>query len=174
MKPLRYYAASSLDGFIAQEDGSFDAFLWDDALVADFFASFEEFDTVLIGRKTYEVGLAEGKTSPYPTMRQFVFSRSMERSPDEAVTLVSEGAVDLVRDLKAGEGKTIWLCGGGNLASQLLAAGLIDELVVKLNPIVLGTGVPLFGEVREPPKLELRETKTYDSGILQLSYRISS
>ena len=81
------------DGFIAHKDGSFDGFAWDGEPVADFFASYDWFDIVLMGRKTYEVGLREGKTNPYPTMRQFVFSHTMKENPDDNVTLVSEEAV---------------------------------------------------------------------------------
>src|SRR5690606_32914308 len=100
MRELIYYVASTLDGFIAHEDGSFEGFPWDDAYGADLFASFPEtipahlregqstragnkyFDAVLMGRKTYEVGLQEGITSPYPTLEQYVFSRTMKESPD--------------------------------------------------------------------------------------------
>ena len=74
MRGITYYVASSLDGFIAHEDGSFDGFAWDDEVVSDFLADLKSFETVLMGRKTYEVGLKEGKTSPYPAMRQVLFS----------------------------------------------------------------------------------------------------
>ena len=109
MRKLKYYLAMTLDGFIAHKDGSFDGFPWNGELVADFFPSYDWFDIVLMGRKTYEVGLREGKTNPYPTMRQFVFSHTMKENPDDNVTLVSEEAVVIVRDLKNEHGKDIWL-----------------------------------------------------------------
>ena len=170
MRTLKYYVAMTLDGFIAHRDGSFDGFVWDDELVADFFASYEWFDDVLMGRKTYEVGLREGKTNPYPTMRQFVFSRTMEESPDENVTLVSEGATELVRDLKNGDGKDIWLCGGAELATMLFRNCLIDELIIKLNPVLFGSGIPLFSGEIQQCELELTGNKIYGSGIVVLHY----
>src|SRR5690606_28939875 len=102
------------------------------------------FDTVLMGRKTYEVGSTAGFTNPYPTLKQYVFSRSMPESPDPQVQLVRERAPETVGHLKEAQGKDIWLCGGAELASTLMEAGLIDCLIIKLNPVVFGAGIPLF------------------------------
>lgn len=172
MSYLAYYVASSLDGFIAHEDGSFDGFEWDDEVVADFFADLETFGTVLMGRKTYEVGLKEGKTSPYPAMRQIVFSRTMESSPDEAVELVRGDMAEFVRSLKSEADAPIWLCGGADVASTLMSAGLVDRVIVKLNPVVFGSGIPLFNEDAGHAALELKETKGYDCGIVLLRYDV--
>lgn len=147
MKPLRYYVAISIDGFIADPEGGFDAFTSDPDYVREFFDSLAQFDTVVMGRKTYEVGLRYQQTNPYPQLRTFVFSRTMSRSPDEAVTLVSSDVEQHVRDLKSEPGTAIWLCGGGNLAAQLLRVGLIDEVILKVNPLMLGDGIRLFGDV---------------------------
>lgn len=170
MSDLIYYVAATLDGFIAHEDGSFDGFEWDDEVVADFFADLEGFGTVLMGRKTYEVGLKEGKTSPYPTMRQVVFSRSMEESPDEAVELVQGDIAGFVRAVKSDAEAPVWLCGGAEVASTLMGAGLVDRVVVKLNPVVFGSGIPLFGAGVDQTSLTLTETKAYDCGIVLLRY----
>ncbi len=123
MRALVYYIATTLDGFIACEDGSFEDFLWDDDFIAELLATYPEtfpapmrsgeysradnrrFDAVLMGRKTYEVGLREGLTDPYPTLDQYLFSRSMTESPDPAVVLVSAGAVDAVKVLKQESGR---------------------------------------------------------------------
>ena len=172
MQKLTYYVASTLDGFIAREDGSFSDFPFDEELIADFFATIETFGTVLMGRKTYDVGLQAGKTSPYPSLRQIVFSRSMEESPDSAVELVRDGALDRIRALKEEDGAGIWLCGGGHLATQCLEAGLIDELILKLNPIVFGRGIPLFDKNVNVGTLELAASKAYASGIMQMHYKI--
>ena len=117
-------------------------------------------------------GLQEGKTNPYPTMRQFVFSHTIKESPDENVTLVSEGAVELVRDLKSEDGKDIWLCGGAELATTLFAAGLVDDLIIKLNPVLFGSGIPLFSGMIQQTGLELTDSKIYGSGITVLDYRV--
>lgn len=173
MSDLSYHVAATLDGFIARADGSFDGFAWDDDVVADFFADQKEFGTVLMGCKTYEVGLREGKTSPYPAMRQIVFSRTMEQRPDDAVELVRDDVVAFVRALKAEADAPIWLCGGADLASTLMAAGLVDRVVVKLNPVLFGTGIPLLRDVAGARSLKLRKTKVYDCGIVLLRYDVA-
>ena len=125
-----------------------------------------------MGRKTYEVGSQVGLTGPYPTLQQFVFSRSMTASPDPAVTLVSDDTVGVVRELKQGSGKAIWLCGGAELASVLLRADLIDKLIVKLNPVLFGTGIPLFAPIDKPTTLEMTDSKIYPSGHSILYYQV--
>lgn len=192
MRPLIYYVASTLDGFIAHPDGSFGGFPWDEAYAADLMASFPEtfpahfrgpdapafenrwFDAVLMGRNTYEVGLREGIANPYPTLRQYVFSRTMRQSPDAHVTLVSEDAAGVVGALKREPGRAIWLCGGAVLAATLFQAGLVDGLIVKLNPVVFGAGIPLLGADIQPTRLALTESKTYPSGHVLLHYTVQN
>ncbi|MCH9648802.1 MAG: dihydrofolate reductase family protein [Deltaproteobacteria bacterium] len=173
MTTLTYYIAASLDGFIAHDDGSFGGFSWDDEVVSDFLADLGSFGTVLMGRKTYEVGLREGKTSPYPAMRQVVFSRTMQKSPDEAVEIVGGEIVEFVQLLKAKVDKPIWLCGGAEVASALMGAGLVDSVVVKLNPVLFGSGIPLFHDVVDQTALELKATKVYDCGVVLLRYAVT-
>ena len=190
MRDLVYYIATTLDGFIARDDGSFDDFPWDDEFGGDLLATYPEtfpapfrgeghdradnqhFDAVLMGRKTYEVGLQQDLTSPYPTLDQYVISRSMKQSPDPAVTLVSTDVVGMVKALKQESGRAIWLCGGGELATDLFEAGLVDELIVKLNPILFGTGIPLFSRRLKTPPLDLVESRAYESGHVLLKYRV--
>lgn len=166
MRKLVYYVACSVDGFIAHRDGSWEGFLPEGDHVEDYLASLERFDAVLMGRRTYEVGLREGKTDPYPTMASFVFSRSMAESPDERVTLVSEGGAERVRELKAREGRDVYLCGGSELASDLAREGLIDELALKLHPFVMGAGIPLLSPATGLMRLRPLERKPYASGVL--------
>ena len=191
-RPVVYFVAITLDGFIAQEDGSFDGFPWDEEYGADLFASFPEtipvhvrgdghdrsenrwFDAVLMGRETYEVGRREGISSPYPTLDQYVFSSTMSSPPHQAVTLVRDRATDVVSALKSESGKGIWLCGGAHLASALLSAGLIDELILKVNPVVFGRGVPLFREPVTPVRWTLSDSKPFPSGHVRLHYNRSS
>ena len=172
MRKLKYVVATTLDGFIAQEDGSFNDFLMEGDHVTDFQNALESFDTVLMGRKTYEVGLNFGVTNPYPSMKQYVFSTTIKESPDENVEIVSDGVADLVRHLKTEAGRDIWLCGGSNLATLLLAEGLIDEVIVKVNPILFGTGIPLFSTVAGHVDLELVNSKAYNNGVVLLSYLV--
>lgn len=172
MRALTYYVATSLDGYIADADGGWGDFPAEGDHIAHFFESLAWFDTVLMGRVTYEAGLAMGVTNPYPMMRQIVFSRSMTESPDPAVELCAGDAVERVAQLKAEDGKPIWLCGGAALARSLWRAGLVDALIVKLSPVVIGRGVPLFGgDGVDPSRLVLHRSERFESGVMRLHYR---
>lgn len=171
MREIIYHCATSIDGFVAREDGTFDCFAMEGPHVDDFVAGFANYDTAIMGRKTYEVGLSAGVTNPYPMMKTFVFSKTMEKSPDEAVTLVSEDAARVVRALKEGEGKSIWMVGAGEFASFLFAHDLIDTICIKLNPILLGRGKPMVSALKDARHFELEETKSYDNGVVLLTYR---
>ncbi len=190
MRKLKYFVACTVDGFIAAEDGSIDAFVQDGDYLAELFESFPEtcpghlrqplgvhgenkhFDTVLMGRNTYELGLKIGLSSPYPTLEQYVFSTTMGESPDEDVTLVPENAVGLVGELKSEPGKDVWLVGGASLAGSLFSEGLLDELLLKVNPVVLGSGIPLFSGTVDRTRLELTDSETYRGGVALLRYRV--
>lgn len=190
MRELTYYVACSVDGFIAHPDGSHDGFSQDGEYFADLFASFPEtvpshlrdvmgihsenkwFDIVLMGRKTYEIGLKDGITSPYSHLKQYLFSHSIKVSPDPNVELVAENAIELVTSLKGESGKSIWLCGGANLATTLFTNRLIDRLILKVNPFLMGAGIPLFAGSIEQTALELVDRKIYNNGVLLLDYRV--
>lgn len=188
MRQLKYFVACTVDQFIAREDGSFDFFLFEGEHMADLFTSFPEtipahlrdqlgitaenkcFDAVLMGRRTYEVGLKEGITNPYPQMKQYLFSQNIKESPDQNVELVSTNPREFVRELKQKSGKDIWLCGGGNLATALFEE--IDEMILKVHPILLGSGIPLFSDVIPETSLELADSKIYNNGFMLLNYHM--
>ena len=183
---LVYYVACTVDGFIAREDGSFDWALFQGEHFTDLIEKFPEtfpvhlrqvlgvsqnprrFDTVLMGRKTYEVGLNAGSASPYEPLRQFVVSRSMPEISHTAVHLHRGAALDLVRQLKAEEGKDIWLCGGAKLAASVFTE--IDELTLKINPVVIGSGIPLFDGAVNARATMLTEYKAYANGFVFARY----
>lgn len=191
MQELIYYVASTIDGFIAKEDGAISDFPWDDDYGAYLLERFPEtfpvhlrgdgftkehnrcFDTVLMGRKTYELGLREGVTSPYPTLDQYVFSRSMKSSPDSNVELIDRNPTETVTAMKSRPGRGIWLCGGGELAALLLSANLIDKIILKLNPILFGTGIPLFRGATPQIRLALEEQKNFNSGHMIVQYKVA-
>jgi dihydrofolate reductase len=173
MRKVIYHVATTVDGFIAREDGSWDFFPQEGEHVDDYVASLASYDAVLMGRGTYEVGLKFGVTNPYPSMASYVVSRSMAESPDPAVRLVSGDVAEFVRGLKSEDGRDIYLCGGGDLAAQLLEAGLVDEIKVKLNPVLLGgSGISVVAGLAGPRNLELLDAKVYGSGVVLLTYGV--
>jgi dihydrofolate reductase len=123
-----------------------------------------------MGRRTYEVGSNLGFTNPYGHLKQYLFSRSMERSPDENVTLVASDPATSARQLKQQPGKDIWLCGGADLAAALF--GEIDELILKVHPVVIGSGIPLFAAELQPAGLNVLSTKSYSNGVVLARYHI--
>jgi dihydrofolate reductase len=187
---LVYYVACTLDGFIARQDGSFDWCLFQGVHFPDLFERFPEtfpthlrpalgitkgaqhFDTVLMGRKTYEIGLREGITNPYAPLRQYVITGTMTESPDRSVVLHKDRPVELVRRLKAETGKDIWLCGGSKLAAAVLPE--IDELILKINPVVIGAGVPLFDGFTGTREATLAEHTAYSNGFVLARYALPS
>jgi dihydrofolate reductase len=172
-RKLIYYVAVTLDGFIADARGQFPLAQMEGEHASDYLQQLkEQFDCVLMGRRTYEVGLAMGVTDPYPQLHSYVFSRSLQRSPSARVSLVREGMQSCVADLKAKDGKSIYLCGGGELASQLLDANLVDEIWLKLNPLLYGAGMGLVPLIKEPRALRLLECKPYATDVVLLKYAL--
>lgn len=175
MKKIIYQCASSVDGYIAAKDKTFDDFLMDGPHVKDFLKSFSGFDTVIMGRGTYEVAVKAGITNPYPSMKSYVFSTTMKTSPDLSVELVSENAVDFIKNLKfsSGENKTdIFFAGAEGLATTLFENNLIDEIWLKINPILMGEGLGLTKSISKTLKLELLESKVYSNSLLLVKYKV--
>lgn len=190
MRSLVYLIATTLDGFIAGSDrGNPDFFPFDGPQVPDLLAEFpemipthvrphtglaadtpnERFDTCLMGRATWEIGVPYDVLSPYRHLRQIVVSSTLTESPHPDIEVTAD-AVGRVRELKAEDtGKDIWLCGGGKLAATL--ADEIDELILKVNPVVLGEGAPLFDGPIGPRATELVGHRVYDNGYALLRYR---
>ena len=167
---LRYQVAVSLDGFIAGTDGEADWIVMDPSI--DFDALFKEFDTAVMGRRTYETMAAQGGSGAMPGLDVVVFSRTLPPSTRPGIRIVNDDPAQVVADLKARPGRDIWLFGGGVLCRSLLDAGLVDSVEVCVIPVLLGSGVPLL-----PPggsvKLVLADQKVLPaSGILALSYSV--
>lgn len=164
MRKIRLFIACSLDGYIAREDGSVDWLFTDqDYGYKKFYRSI---DTVLMGRKTYEKAIQLGDT--FRGKEAFVFTKKKMASPLANVRFV-RSPVHFARRLKGSPGKGIFLIGGGEIIREFLDAGLIDEMMVFVHPIILGAGVPLFPKGREIA-LEARGTKMFSSGLVMLRY----
>jgi dihydrofolate reductase len=171
MRKVRYGGACSLDGFIAGPNGEADWIRMDPEI--NFAELFEQFDTLLIGRKTFAQMVAAGQAGPTPGMTSYVFSRTLEQRDFPYVTMVSEDAAGVVARLREQPGKDIALFGGGELFRSLLDAGQVDTVEMSLIPVLLGAGVPLlpgpYGKVR----LRLIKEKVLKAtGTLSLEYAI--
>jgi dihydrofolate reductase len=172
VRRLRYSVAASLDGFIAGPKGEYDWIVMDPAI--DFEAYFKEFDTLVMGRRTFEVTQAQGGGGTMPGIKVIVLSRTLRQSDYPDVTVVSSAAEDFVAELKTRPGKDIWLFGGGALFRSLLDAGLVDTIEVGVMPALLSEGVPLLPPGKRVTGLRLSESKTLPSGIVMLSYSLNA
>jgi dihydrofolate reductase len=170
MRTLTYHVASTIDGFIADTDDGVGAFSNHGDHVDEYLATLRSYDTVVMGRRTYEFGLRFGVEDPYPWADTYVVSSSRTADPERRVHVTAEDPCDLVRRLKGRGGGAGYLAGGGLLARSLLDAGLVDEVIVKLNPVLLGGGVPLAPALRSAVPLALRSTKVHASGVVVLRY----
>jgi dihydrofolate reductase len=167
---LRYQVAMSLDGFIAGPNGEFDWIVADPSI--DFAALYSEFDTAVMGRKTYEITTAQGGHGAIPGLDVVVFSRTLAAAEHPGVRIVNDEPREVVAALKEKAGRDIWLYGGGELFRSLLEAGLVDTVEPAVIPVLLGSGIPLL-----PPgattKLVLADQKTLPaSGIIALAYSV--
>jgi dihydrofolate reductase len=174
MRKVTFGGASSLDNLFARKDGSVDWLIWSNEAAALMKAYWKTIDTVLMGRKTYEVALkmGGGNANPYGGVTNYVFSRSGKAKPTQGVTIVSEDAADFVRRLKAEEGKDICVMGGGLLAKSLFEADLVDEVGFNIHPVLLGSGIPVFHEMNHQIDLELIECKAFKVGTVMVTYRV--
>jgi dihydrofolate reductase len=171
MRRVRYVVAMSLDGYIAGLNGEADWIIMDPDI--DFRALFEQFDTFLLGRKTFEaIGGARGGGGQ--GAQTIVFSRTLRQEDYPNITIISENPEQALSDLRSKSGKDIWLFGGGLLFRSLLEARLVDAVEVSVIPVLLGEGIPLL-----PPKasserfrLKLASSRTYKTGIVSLEYAV--
>ncbi|MFJ7337276.1 dihydrofolate reductase family protein [Streptomyces sp. NPDC101110] len=190
MRKLTYYIACSLDGFIGDPSGDATAMM---RLLDEEFLDFlrteypdtvptqarralgfddlpnKRFDTIIQGRGSYDLALKEGITSPYAHLREYVASRTLEKSPDPNVGIIADDLVGKVRELKAEDSEFgIFLCGGSQVAGELLDE--IDELVIKTYPLVYGAGMPMFGCGFAISEFTPGSVRTFGNGALVRTY----
>jgi dihydrofolate reductase len=190
LRKLTYFIACSLDGFIGDTAGDASSMLaFMDEEYFDFLKSEypetmpthgrralgiddlknQKFDTIIQGRGSYNEALKDGITSPYAHLREYVASRTLGESPDPHVEIIADDLVAEVRELKAEDSEFgIYLCGGSKLAGELLDE--IDELVIKSYPIVLGTGMPMFGSGFAVTEFTLDSVRSFGNGVVVRTY----
>ncbi len=169
MRKIILSVAASLDGYIARLDGGYDWIVMEQSdQMAQFFASV---DTVLMGRKMYDLILQKGMPI-FRGMQNFVFSRTRTESGEENVHFVSNNKRTFVDTLRHQPGKNIWLAGGGELIGSFLQAGLVDQVILGLQPVLLGEGVPLFPCNFPQTNLRLVDCKPNPRGVVLLTYDV--
>ena len=178
MRKLIYHVAISLDNFIAHTDGSIGGFaaFAEGEHVSDYLETLKTYDTVVMGRATYEFGYQYGLQPgqpAYPHMRHYIFSKTLKfESPDPNVEIVDRDELAVIQRLKSEPGTDIYLCGGGAFAGFLAEHNQIDELRLKLYPVWLGRGIRLFGDRDVQLDLSPIDTKVYSTGALLLTLRV--
>jgi dihydrofolate reductase len=161
----------SLDGFIAGSKEEYD-WIVDDRSI-DFEALFGEFDTLVMGRKTFEVLRSQGPGGPAARMKIIVVSTTLRPSDHPDVTIIGDGVTERIAALKALPGRDIWLFGGGMLFRGLVDTGLVDTVEVAVMPVLLGGGIPLLPSGRRVAGLRLVSSRALSSGIVMLAYELA-
>ena len=166
---IRYQVACSLDGYIAGPQGEYDWIV--DEPTIDFESLFAQFDTFLMGRKTYDLMVEQGNASMFGK-EAVVVSRTLKPKDHPGVTIVSRNLEARVRELRDRPGKDIWLFGGGRLFRSLLGLDLVDTVEPAVIPVVLGGGIPFLAGPPLQRYLTLTDHKVYPSGIVWLEYQV--
>lgn len=191
MRKVTFGGASSLDNFFARSDGSMDWLMWSDEAMELMNEYWPKVDCIIMGRKTYEVAMArqagedgekgsggEGETeaeNPYGGVKTFVFSRTLQAGKTAGgAEIVASDPGEFVRELRSQDGKDICIMGGGDLARNLLEAGVIDEIGFNIHPVLLGSGVPLFHQMSRQIDLELLECNALKNGCVYVLYRVKN
>lgn len=181
MRKVTFGGANSLDNFIGRPDGAVDWLLWGDEvgqIMKDFWANI---DTIVMGRKTWDVALASSPkpkkkkaANPYGGIKTYVFSRTLDAGEQDGAIIVNDDPGEFVRELKAQDGKEICIMGGGEIARNLFEAGVIDEIGFNIHPVLLGQGIPLFHSMSRQIDLELIEARPFKNGCVYVLYRVKN
>jgi len=172
MRKVIFGVANSLDNFIAGPKHEVDWLLWSDDAAVIMKELWSTFDTIVWGRKTYDVARKSGGGGGNYGLKGYVFSRTLRPEDHDDVEIISEDPGAFVKKLKRRKGKDICVMGGGELAATLLEAGAIDEIGLNIHPILLGSGIPLFHPMKRAVKLQLLECRTIQHGCVYVRYGV--
>ncbi|MES2278545.1 MAG: dihydrofolate reductase family protein [Bacteroidota bacterium] len=170
MRKIILNVAVTLDGYIEGPNGEYDwCFVDQDYGMADFFA---ETDTIFMGRKSYELIIGTGDINAFPQPK-YVFSDTLIPGEHPHVTIVRKaGFKETVDRIKDEYGANIWLFGGAELLTAFLQENMVDEFLLSIHPILLGSGKLLFSQLKDRVGLIHTGTETYNSGLVQLRYTL--
>lgn len=175
MRKIIYYVATSIDGFISGPNDDISDFVGEGNGVDKYLKDLAAFDTVIMGKNTYEFGykfgLKPGQPA-YPNMEHYIFSDTLTFENKNNFVHIKKLNLDEINKVKQQNGTDIYLCGGGQFAGWLLDNEYIDILKIKLNPLILGKGIRLFGDSTKNFKIELIDTETYENGLQIMTYKI--
>jgi Dihydrofolate reductase len=181
MRKVIFGGANSLDNYIAREDHSFDWIMFGDETMELMKEMWPRFDTMVMGRKTYDITRQNEPESTSKKakkhsfgMETYVFSRTLEPGTRSGVTFISDDPGKFVKKLKKQEGKDIMVMGGGEIGSLLLDAGVVDEIGFNIHPVLLGSGIPLFHKMKRQIDLELIESKQFKNGCVYVLYHVKN
>jgi dihydrofolate reductase len=173
MRKVTFGGANSLDNFFARKDDAVDWLLWTKEVNEIMRSFWKTIDTVVMGRRTYEVAARSGGGGGASQgVKTYVFSRTIKKRNKKNLMFVDEDAATFVRRLKGEEGKDICIMGGGVLAKSLFEADLIDEIGLNVHPVLLGSGIPLFYEMSRQIDLELTKCQQLSNGCVVLNYQV--
>ena len=190
MRKVVFGGANSLDNYIARPDGAYDWLLFGEEVAELMKDMWPKIGTMIMGRKTWDVSRAsmpktkskkktQSKTpkktkKPHGAIETYVFSRTLEAGEEDGAIIRNDDPGEFVRELKQGEGKDIYIMGGGELAKYLFEAGVIDEIGFNIHPVLLGTGIPLFHKMNRQIDLELTECRQFKNGCVYVYYRVKN
>jgi dihydrofolate reductase len=172
MKRIRYGVAMSLDGFIAGPNGEADWIVSDPEV--NFAEIWAQFDTLLMGRRTYEAAVVRLGEASFQGVKTLVVSRTLQQADHPDIAILPEVNRDQLQALRAQPGKDIWLMGGGDLFRTLLEMRQVDTVEVSIMPVLLAAGVPLVPPPAQQSRLKLSSHRIYRSGIVSLVYEVQN
>lgn len=170
MSRVRLYVATSLDGFIADREGSVDWLEAHDPRLYGYDQFFSEIGAIIMGRRTYEFARAMGEEWPYAGCRSFVLSsRTLVGVPD-GVLPTSRGMAGALESARKATTKDIWIVGGALAMQSALDGGYIDLIDVFIVPVLLGRGLPLIADLARRQELSFEGIETFRDGVVKLTY----